>query len=75
MSAFLAQPVTLVEPLLGSRTQAAIVTKVWNDEFVNLTVFPEADVPYALGSVKFCGISEFTPDDPNQAYCTPAGWE
>jgi hypothetical protein len=35
----------------GMRIMAAVVTRVWNRDMVNLTVFPDFDVPKVWSSV------------------------
>lgn len=35
----------------GQTEMAAVISQVWSDEMINVTVFPGAGAPYSLGSI------------------------
>lgn len=37
----------------GSVEHPGVITRVWNDAYVNVVIFPDASAPYAVTSVKF----------------------
>lgn len=43
--------VTTPERLNGQLENAAIITQVWNDDMINVTVFPGSGAPFNIGSV------------------------
>lgn len=75
MSAFLAQPVILVEPNRDGRKSAALVTHVHNATYVNVVSFLDDGPTGRMSSIRFFGVDEVVPDGMTQSYCTPAGWE
>ena len=38
----------------GSTFASAVITRVWNETMVNLTMFPDAAAPVVKTSVQFC---------------------
>lgn len=42
----------------GVDVQPAIVTRVWSETMVNLTVLPDVGMPICFGSVHYDGINE-----------------
>lgn len=38
-------------PSNGTREHPAVISRVWSEQMVNLTVFPDLGAPYTCGSV------------------------
>lgn len=62
----------------GTDVAPAIITRVWSDDMINATVFPDCGVPHSVTSVKFvedeataADINAQAPYPQNVAYWPP----